>query len=136
MPRLSVFYLRSALIHLFLGFTLGGLLLWNKGVPIHPQIWRLLPAHMEFLLLGWTVQLVIGVAYWILPRFRTQRKRAALVWLAFALLNGGVWLVVAGGFVGTVETGNVLQFLGRAMETGAVVAFAIHAWFRVKPAGF
>ncbi len=132
MPRLSTWLIRAALIYLLLGFSVGGLLLWNKGVPIYPSVWRLLPAHMEFLLLGWTVQLVIGVAYWILPRFRGQRPKTALVWLSFALLNGGVWLVVASGFVAAAST---VQLIGRLMESGAVVAFAIHAWLRVKPAG-
>ena len=46
MPRLSVWFIRSALLYLLLGFTLGGLMLWNKGLPIHPVLWRLLPAHM------------------------------------------------------------------------------------------
>ena len=133
MPRLSTWFIRSALIYLLLGFTLGGLLLWNKGLPIHSGIWRLLPAHLEFLLLGWTVQLVMGVAYWILPRFGTARRKTMLVWLTYGLLNVGIWLVVMGGFVGAAAA---VQLAGRLMETGAVVAFAIHAWFRVKPMGF
>lgn len=53
MPRLSVWYTRFALLYLALGFTLGGLMLYNKGVPLHPALWSLLPAHIEFLLMGW-----------------------------------------------------------------------------------
>lgn len=66
--------------YLVLGFTLGLLLLVNKGVPIHPALWRLLPAHAEFLLLGWTLQLALGVAYWILPRFGTRRGAVWCGW--------------------------------------------------------
>lgn len=33
MPRLTVWFLRSALIYLMLGFTFGMLILVNKGVP-------------------------------------------------------------------------------------------------------
>ena len=62
MPRLSVWMIRTALVHLLVGFTLGALLLANKGVPIHPMVWRLLPIHIELLLLGWTLQLALGVA--------------------------------------------------------------------------
>lgn len=129
MPLLSAWLIRAALTYLLLGFTLGGLLLWNKGLPIHLALWRLLPAHMEFLLLGWTVQLVMGMAYWILPRFHTKRPLTGLVWLSFGLLNSGIWLVAVGGFIGSVE---MTQLIGRALEASAVIAFASHAWLRVK----
>ncbi|MEZ4614036.1 MAG: hypothetical protein R2867_00780 [Caldilineaceae bacterium] len=93
MPRLSIWLVRAALCHLFVGFTIGALLLAHKGIPFAPWLWRLLPAHMEFLLLGWTLQLAMGVAFWILPRFYTTRPRSWLVWLAWAALNSGVLLV-------------------------------------------
>ncbi len=130
MPRLSVWFVRAALVYLLAGFTLGGLLLWNKGMPIHPSIWRLLPAHMEFLFMGWSVQLVIGVAYWILPRFRTERRRTSLIWLTFGLLNAGIWFVALSTVIGYVD---IVRLAGRVMETGAIVAFVIHTWPRVKP---
>jgi len=130
MPRPSIWLIRSALIHLALGFTLGGLMLWNKGMPIHPLLWRLLPTHMEFLLLGWTVQFAMGVAYWILPRFYTYRGNVRAVWLAFILLNGGVWLAGPGATLGA--PGWVL-LVGRLCEVAAAAAFAVNAWPRVKP---
>ncbi len=130
MPRLSVWFVRAALLYLALGLTLGMLLLWNKGIPLDPQVWRLLPAHIEFLLLGWTVQLALGVAFWILPRWQTQRGDVRPAWLAFGLLNAGIWCVVLAGWLslpGWVTT------LGRVGEAAAAGAFALHAWPRVKP---
>jgi len=132
MPRLSAWFIRAALLYLLLGFTIGMLLLWNKGRPLHPALWQLLPAHIEFLLLGWTVQLVIGVAYWILPRFRTKRRKTELVWASFGLLNSGIWLVALSGYI---DATGVARLIGRFLEAGAVGAFAVHAWYRVKPAG-
>jgi hypothetical protein len=55
MPRLSCWCLRASLLHLLVGFTLGALLLFHKGVPVHPAFWQLLPPHIECLLLGWTL---------------------------------------------------------------------------------
>ena len=133
MQRLSVWLIRTALIYLLLGFTLGGLLLWHKGLSLNPALWRLLPAHVEFLLLGWTVHLVMGVAYWILPRIRTKRPLTALVWLSFCLLNGGIGLVTISGFV---EFTTTARLAGRMLEVGAIMAFAAHAWPRVKPTNF
>ncbi len=56
MPRLSQWIIRTAFIYLLLGFTFGALLLAHKGVPLHPALWSWLPAHIEFLLMGWIVQ--------------------------------------------------------------------------------
>ena len=132
MPRLSRIALRFALVYLALGFTFGGLMLFNKGVPLAPWLWRLLPAHMEFLLLGWMAQLALGVGYWILPRFSRgpARGHAASAWLAFGLLNLGVWLAGIGPLLGAPA---IIPLLGRLAEAGATVAFAAHAWPRVKP---
>jgi hypothetical protein len=142
MPRLSVWFIRAALLYLALGFTLGMLLLANKGVLISPTIWQLLPAHMEFLLLGWTVQLALGVAFWILPRWQTQRGDVRGAYLAFILLNLGIWCVVLApwldvwlstGLNTSWGLGSWLLTFGRACEAGAAAVFALHAWPRVKP---
>ncbi|HRW04708.1 MAG TPA: hypothetical protein P5121_06425 [Caldilineaceae bacterium] len=134
MPRLTIWMVRVALCHLFLGFTIGALLLAHKGIPFAPWLWRLLPAHMEFLLLGWTLQLAMGVAFWILPRFYTVRPRAWLAWSALILLNVGVMLVALAPLLPTPLLSPIvpLTLLGRGAEMMAVVAFALHAWPRVK----
>lgn len=130
MPTLSRYFIRTALVYLALGFTFGGLMLANKGVPLHPWLWRLLPAHMEFLLVGWTLQLAMGVAFWILPRWwqgpSRGNERGARI--AFGLLNVGVLLVAAGGITGAK---TAVMVLGRLAEITAVIAFTHHAWFRV-----
>jgi len=122
------------LLYLLAGFTIGALLLFHKGVPLHPALWRLLPTHVEFLLLGWTMQLALGVAFWILPRFQREPARGnePAAWLAFGLLNAGVWLAGAGP---VLDAPAAIPFLGRVAEVGAAMAFAVHAWPRVKSFG-
>ena len=156
MPPLSVWLIRAACVHLALGFTFGGLLLFHKGVPLHPLLWRLLPLHIESVLIGWTLQLAMGVAFWALPRYtlgpsrgggsaaeRNVRQLAAArfsnapvargderpVVFAFALLNTGVLAVMAGSLLAEVEW---LVLVGRAAELIAALLFARHAWPRVK----
>ena len=68
MPALTVWALRIALCYLGIGFTLGALMLAAHGLTLAPTLLRLRPLHMELLLIGWTVQLALAVAYWILPR--------------------------------------------------------------------
>lgn len=130
MPRLSQWMIRTAFLYLVAGFTVGALLLTHKGIPIHPALWSWLPTHIEFLLMGWIVQLTMGVAFWILPRYwqPPRRPNEGYVWLTFGLLNLGIWLVVAGT---TFRAGEWLFFAGRAAEAGAVIFFGLHSWTRV-----
>lgn len=130
MPRLTVWFVRMALAHLLIGFTLGALLLANKGAPFAPAIWHWRPAHIEFLLVGWVVQLALGVAFWILPRFQQHRGNLSMAWSAFALLNLGVWLVA---LVTPLGLPPLWLVVGRLAEIAAAIAFALNAWPRVKP---
>ena len=86
---------------------------------------------MEFLLLGWMVQLTMGVAFWILPRFRsgTPRGNIDLVWSAFVILNTGIVMVAVQPFISMAW----LAQTGRILETISVLLFALASWQRVKP---
>ena len=149
MPRLSVWFVRCALAYLALGFTIGALMLIEKGVPVYPPLLRLLPVHIEFVLFGWTVQLAMGIAFWILPRFGSgaslqdqprgrvrqardlpPRGNEKAAWLAFGLLNAGIWLA---GMSPVLDLPPILPLFGRACEAVAAAAFMVHAWPRIKP---
>ncbi len=132
MPLLSRRFIQAALCYLVIGFTLGALILFQKGVPVHAALWKLLPAHIECLFLGWTLQLAMGVAFWILPRHLqgAGRGNEVAAWLAFGLINVGVIMASVGWTFGVPP---LVPFLGRLAEAGAAVAFAVHAWGRLKP---
>ncbi|MCL4238166.1 MAG: hypothetical protein KJ047_07940 [Anaerolineae bacterium] len=134
MPRLTLWTLRAALLYLGIGFTLGGLMLFNKGVALDPSLWRLWPIHIELTLIGWTMQLALSVAFWILPRLRRMERygNSALAWIAFVLLNGGVLLVAAGEWFDELSR---LVLVGRGVELVAVIAFAVYIWPRIKTFG-
>lgn len=130
MPRLSVWFVRMALLYLLAGFTVGALLLAHKGVPYAPALWRWRQAHIEMLLVGWIVQLAMGVAFWILPRFQQARGNVRAAWVAFVLVNIGVLMVA---LVGPLSATRWIAPIGRGLEVAGAAAFAVHAWPRVKP---
>lgn len=133
MPRLTVWMVRTALLHMGAGFTIGALMLYNKGLPFDVQVWRLLMPHIELMLLGWVMQLAMGVAFWILPRMTKGDKygREWLAWLAYILLNIGILEVVIGHWVGS----DVLSLTGRMAELAAAICFAIQIFPRIKAFG-
>ena len=131
MPRLSVWFIRASLIYLLLGLFFGTLILAQKGISFHPPVWNLFPLHVEFLLVGWLIQLAMGVAFWNVPRFISGSSRGpvGMVWLSFALLNAGI-------------LATALQFwfpnallIGRIAEVCAGILFLIGSWRRIKPLG-
>lgn len=131
MPRLSVWFVRTSLLYLLVGFFFGALLLAQKGIPFYTPIWYLFPLHMEFLLVGWLIQLAMGVAFWIIPRFSSGSPRGpvALAWVSFALLNTGILIgILQYWFPDTV-------LLGRVAEVAAGFLFVFGSWQRIKPHG-
>lgn len=123
MPRLSTWFVRASLIYLALGFSFGALLLVNKGLEFYPSIWKLLPIHTEMLMMGWFVQLAVGVAFWILPRLSgpTPRGNERLVELGFWLINIGIGMVI----LEVVTPLSWLLLLGSLVEFGGVLAFVV-----------
>ncbi len=131
MPRLSLWAVRLSLLYLLAGFTIGALLLVNKGTGWNPGIWRWFAAHHEFLLFGWMGQFSLGVGYWAFPRYRgNHRGNPTLAVAAVVLLNLGVLLVFAATFWGLP-----LLPWGRAAEALAGLSFAVYSWPRIKPTG-
>jgi hypothetical protein len=129
MPRLSVWFVRASLIYLLAGFTLGALMLAEKGVPYYPGIFLVLPIHMEFLLVGWLVQFAMGVAYWILPRIGdgTLRGSERPIWASFTLLNAGLLLAAAQNLTPlALIAGRLLEFLG-------LLIYVVASWRRLRP---
>lgn len=138
MPRLSCWFVRSSLINLMVGFTLGSILLLAKADVIDARVWLWLPAHVDVLLAGWMIQLAMGVGYWILPRLgEAGRGRVRLAVLAFILLNIGlllsVWTTVVRLWLPQVLLLYWLFPLGILLQVGALVCFVLHAAPRIIP---
>ena len=131
MPRLSVWFVRCSLVYLLLGLTLGALMLANKGMPFAPRAWNLLGPHIEFLLLGWMLQMAMGVAFWILPRLGSgsPRGKEILIYSAFVLLNLGIWI----GALRLYLEPSWLTVTGRILEASSVLLFVLGSWRRIKP---
>ena len=128
MTKLSIWATKLALCYFVATITLGALALAAKAGFVAGWWFGLRPLHVQFGLIGWFVQLVFGVAYWILPKFSTgeKRPRAWAAGSAVVLINLGIVLSVVGYWWGQGRA------LGAALELAAAGCFAFHAWPRVK----
>lgn len=119
------------MLYLLPGFTIGGLMLANKGVMISPNLWTLLPLHIEFAVLGWMIQLAMGVAFWILPRYRMGAPRGdeRLSWAALVLVNLGILGIV----LDVMFHVDWLMLMGRGLEALGLILFVMGNWNRIKP---
>ncbi len=129
MPAPSRWMIRCSLVYLLVGFVIGGAVLVSKAYPAYSAVWLLLPVHIEVMIFGWIIQLTMGTAYWILPRFLEGESRGnpLLSKLMVAALNAGIIL-------------NVLSYLdlfsgpdliwGRSLEVAAVGLFVALHWNR------
>jgi len=133
-PFLSVLLVRTALCWLAAGVTMGALLLASKATPAPAWAFRLFHAHAEAVLVGWMVQLAMGVAWWILPKYPRlpERGPGAPVWAAWLLLNAGVVLAGVGRSIGAADA---VVLAGRAAELLAAAVFAAAALPRIKAFG-
>jgi membrane-bound acyltransferase YfiQ involved in biofilm formation len=130
MPKPSVWMIRLSLVYLLLSFLAGAIILLHKAVPLHNAIWALLPIHIEMAFFGWVLQLTMGTAYWIFPRFLEGHRRGdpRWVWPMVLLMNSGILLTI-------VSTAGILSdhwmVTGRIFEILAVLLFILLHWQRV-----
>ncbi|MFN2317073.1 MAG: hypothetical protein ABR551_01080 [Gemmatimonadales bacterium] len=133
MAALSTWAIRLALVQLLAAFLAGGWLLAARGIPSLPRPDWLLPVHLELALLGWTLQLAMGVAYWMLPKFKSGPPRGPTgpAIAALVVFNAGVLLVLASSVSGVAG----LALVGRTGELAGVGLFAANALPRIKAFG-
>jgi heme/copper-type cytochrome/quinol oxidase subunit 1 len=122
--------IRVSYLYLFIGATIGALLLVNKATGDIQWIWVMLPAHIECMIIGFIMNLVLGTAYWIFPRYfkKPNRGHPVPAWSGFVLVNLGVLIVVFAHYLPSAE---ILLGAGRMTEVIGIVLFVSSLWFRV-----
>ena len=130
MPRITRWMIKSSFLYFSVGITMGAYLLLHKAWSISPASWSVLPYHIEIMIFGWILQFVMAVAYWMMPRFVEGPPRGPRwhSWVMFGLLNGGIWLHLAGLALGKM---GWMILIGRILEVGAVAMFVKIHWSRI-----
>lgn len=131
---------RAALCWLVAGAVVGGLMLLDGMLPGALVAW-FAPSHAHMLFVGWFLQFVIGVAYWLLPRKRTPAQPLGyderLGMLATLALNAGLLLRVGAEPIERMGQGSawtqMTLGLVALLQVAAIVIFATQLWPRIGP---
>jgi hypothetical protein len=91
-PTLTRWFLKTAMLYFLAGFILGGVLLIELGWKGRPIFSVLQPVYWHFLLVGWLMQCIFGVAYWMFPTFSKDQPQGSstLGWITYGTLNTGL----------------------------------------------
>lgn len=153
MPTTSRAFVRASIIYLALGSLLGALFLVSRWIPMGSAIAALRISHIEFLVVGWLTQLILGVAWWLFPtltlglrpgdpkplrRGQAQRGSEPIFWMTFISLNLGVLLRALFGplFSWTkIDLFGVLAGISGLFLFAAAIGFVLNTWRRVRELG-
>jgi hypothetical protein len=137
MPPPTRWFVRTGLVYLVAALLVGVLITAQPLRAVLPWLGALTPAYFHLFMVGWVTLLIMGVVYWMFPKWTKTRPRGypALAWAAYGLLNAGLLLRVVAEPALTQSTlpawrwlvvaAVVLQWLGG-------MAFVINTWPRVK----
>jgi hypothetical protein len=137
MPRLARWFIKAALVYFVLALGAGVLLQARALIDLSPKIASLRPVYFHLLTVGWITQLILGVGYWMFPKFSKENPRGSerLAWATFVLINLGLLLraisepLVA---IGTSPDLGALLALSAVLQVIAGWLFVINTWARIK----
>ena len=131
------FFIRTALVCLLAAFAVGSLVLVNQGLALDGRIGVLLPVFYHLLMVGWSTQLICGVALWMFPPLSREQPRGdeRLGWLTYGALNAGLLLRVICEPLNAWSPAAWLAWalvLSALLQVLAIWAFVFAIWPRVK----
>lgn len=138
MDRFTIIAVKTSLIWMLAGFVIGGLMLVDHLIPGNWRAW-LMPTHGHILFVGWFVQFVIGIAFWLLPRKRRPELPLGYgehkAFIALAMLNIGLaFRVVAEPFWRSRYDNALIDSLlvaSSILQVVAIFIFVSQMWPRI-----
>jgi hypothetical protein len=137
MPPITRTFVKTSFIYFIAALATGLLLSLGPMLPWPRMVGAVSPVYFHLFMVGWVTQLIIGVAFWMFPKFTQKRPRGSewLAWLTYAFLNSGLMLRIL------AEPGQViynhflwawLLVLSALLQWLGGMTFVLNTWPRVK----
>jgi heme/copper-type cytochrome/quinol oxidase subunit 1 len=137
MPRLTRYFIKTALIYLAVSLLAGLLVAARAAFDLPSELAALTPVYFHLFMVGWVTQLIFGMLFWMLPRQSKERPRGdeRLAWVAYVSINIGLILRAIGEPLVTLQpalgAGWLLALSALLQLTGGW-AFIGSVWPRVR----
>ncbi len=136
MPTITRWFVKSSFICLGLALAAGILLAFQSTFGL-TALGGIFPVYIHLLVFGWLTQLIFGVAYWMFPKYSSEKPRGSdrLGWWTYGLLNTGLLLRAIAEPVQSVQPNPVtgwMLVLAAIIQLAAGAAFVVNTWPRVK----
>ncbi len=137
MPPITRRFIKTGLVFFVLSMIAGVLAAARPVFALPAIVGALTPIYFHLFMVGWVLQLIMGIAYWMFPKYSKERPRGydELMWAAYWLLNGGLVLrIVAEPMVTTrpAPLWGWLLVVSAVSQWLAALAFTANMWPRVK----
>jgi len=137
MPRLARWYIKLGLLYFVLALALGMLLQARRVADLPDWTATLHPVYIHILTVGWITQLIIGVGYWMFPKFSKEHPRGSekLGWATLILLNVGLILRALSEPRVALRSEPDLGWLlavSAILQAAGGWLFVINTWARIK----
>ncbi len=137
MPRLTRYFIKTALIYLAVSLLAGSLVVARAAFDLPSELAALTPVYFHLFMVGWVTQLIFGMLFWMLPRQSKERPRGdeRLAWIAYVAINIGLILRAIGEPLVTLQPNlgaGWLLALSAVLQLMGGWAFIGNAWPRVQ----
>lgn len=91
---MSRWFIKIGMLYFVGGLLMGAVLLAQPVMGWSPSLQTLRPVYLHMLFIGWVTQIIMGVGYWMLPKYSKEKPRGRewLGWAVLILLNAGMIL--------------------------------------------
>jgi hypothetical protein len=137
MPTLSRYFIKAGMIYFVVGLLMAAVILAQPVFDLPASLNLMRPTYLHLLTVGWITQLIVGVAYWMFPKYSKDapRRNERIGWAVFVLLNVGIILRSIGeplmAMYPSSGMGWLLVLAGVAQLLGGW-GFILNTWSRVK----
>jgi hypothetical protein len=139
MPPLTRWYIKTSFLYFILALLVGAVLGAQAVWAFNPPAAALFPSYFHLLAEGWISMLIIGVAFWMFPKYTLERphRSEGLGWASYILLNAGLILrlvsePILGMSGGFAPVWAILLTVAAFLQWSGGLAFVINTWGRVK----